>query len=119
MLIGGAYEIAAAWYDRSQHYVSARWKGNAVALSIPLDSPYQVTCLAYDAPEGEAIAELPEPIYLIESGGKTLTEAQMKRLIWRIDRTGKLTLAPASGTPVWAMYTRMNWSPERAKKRTY
>ena len=116
LLLGGAYWSIAAWYDR-QHYVAVRWDGNVVVLSLPLDSPNQVTCLAYDSPEGEAIAELPQPIYLISSGKKTLTDAQMKRLIWRIDRTGEKTLAPTPGTPIWAMYTRMTWSPERSKKR--
>ena len=116
LLIGGIYWFFTDWYDK-QHYVSVRWDGETIALSLSIDSPNRVTCVAYDSPNGEAIAELPKPIYLISSGKKTLTKPQMKRLVWRVDRTGKQTAAPAPGTPIWAMYERMDWSKERSKKR--
>ncbi len=94
--------------------VEVSWNGDELRFRIGVDSPYVVTYLAYPTKDqGEAIAALPEPVVIIESGGGRLDAATMRRLVWKSERTGEQVSAPVSGSPIWALYYRPLWTPER------
>jgi hypothetical protein len=105
-------------FDEKLHTVTVQWSGEAVAVRIGVDSPYVISYLAYPTfREGDAIAALPEPLLIVESRGGQIDAATMKRLVWRSEKTQQRVDPPVSGTPIWALYHRAVWTPERSAYR--
>lgn len=117
VLLGFLWLLGSYFFQKmydDMHIVKVSWNGDELRFRIGVDSLYVVTYLAYPTKDqGEAIAALPEPVVIIESGGGRLDAAALKRLVWKSERTGEQVSAPVSGSPIWALYYRPLWTPER------
>lgn len=87
------YSLRAAWHGDTLHLVSAK------------DGPFMVTHLVkLRSSESEyAIAQLPQPVTIIDSRGHYFSKADIDGLTW-IGFSGKEQPPPAVGAEVRALY---------------
>ena len=58
-------------------------------------------------------ALLPAPLAIIDSQGATLTEEEVKSLVWRSSLTGEVTPAPSPEVPLIDLYYRPERTPSQ------
>lgn len=88
--------------------LTAHWSGPDLTLRSVSDGPFLVTHLVrYGTPSeaDKAVAALPQPLAIIDSGGATIPRDLYRKLVWR-NFLGQRVPAPPEGAPVGALYTR-------------
>jgi hypothetical protein len=111
---------AAAWGFRiaTDHLRSttrrliAHWSGGDLSLRSASDGPFLVTHLALLGTSSEtqkAVAQLPVPLAIIDSGGAVIPQTTFRRLVWR-NLLGQPVPAPPEGAPVRALYSRLKYT---------
>lgn len=93
-----------------------RWGEGGLKLYSASDGPFLVTHLVrlpgMDA--DKAVARLPDPLAIIDSGGAVVTREAYRKLVWR-NYLGTPVAAPAEGSPLHALYTRPQYTPPTSK----
>lgn len=115
LLIGATLWVGSAALNRareSTQRLSVYWREGGLALRSASDGPFLVTHLALIGTPTEAekaVAQLPEPLAIIDSGGATISRDIYRKLVWR-NFLGNPVPSPQEGAPVRALYTRPVYS---------
>ena len=107
VLLMAALFAGAQWKLREMRELKVSWQPDgSVSLRAVSDGPFVVTHLTLPGDRqigARASAALSRPLAVIDSGGASLAEAEVARLIW-VDAHGQKMPAPAPGTPLSALY---------------
>lgn len=89
--------------------------GGDLRLQMLFDSPVIVTHLLGPSPDdsAQAIAELPRPLVIADSGGGIIEAPTLKRLVWRSRATGETLRPPPPGARLTACFYRLEFSEPR------
>ena len=111
--LGGGYIFRAM--DTQAGRLNAAWRGDTLHLYSGRDGPFVVTHLFKPWNDGieSSVAELPDPITIIDSRGERISADEIGALTW-IGASGKTNTPPPAGTPRWRIRTA---SPRRSSWR--
>ena len=121
LVLAGAlvWLLAARLEQVSNPPVKVWWQGQDLQFGSMSDGPFVVTHLvihhAGHAPE--AVALLPEPVVISESGRKTLHQSAWRKLRWN-GYSGNPVPSPEASAPIRALYYRAEWTWRQEQTRT-
>lgn len=94
------------------HRLSVHWRVGGLTLRSASDGPFLVTHLALIGTSREAekaVAQLPEPLAIIDSGGAGISHDTYRKLVWK-NFLGNPVPPPQPGAPLRALYTHLIYS---------
>lgn len=94
------------------HRLSVHWRDGGLTLRSASDGPFLVTHLALIGAPNEAekaVAQLPVPLAIIDSGGAVISQETYRKLVWK-NFLGNPVPPPQPGSPLRALYTRPVYS---------
>lgn len=89
--------------------MQTQWVGQDLRISSLRGGKIITHLTAYPSQGGSIVAQLPSPIYLIDSEGASFTAADMKKLTWKGGNAIKVP-APSPGTTIYAVYYNPEYS---------
>lgn len=104
-----AFHAALDQVRSATQRLTVHWSGEDLSLRSASDGPFLVTHLALLGTSSEtqkAVAQLPVPVAIIDSGGAIIPHTAFRRLVWR-NFLGQPVSAPPAGAPVRALYSRL------------